>query len=283
LHFRGDVPCSPHKQHGVHCDGCTYYRQRTGRILIIKLGATGDVIRTSVLLQPLRDRYPDHEIWWLTLTPEVVPSSVHRRLKFTPENLLLIYAVQFNVVINLDKDPHACALMAGVQAQERYGFTLADGVPAPANALAEHKFVTGLFDDASQANTLSYPQEVLELCGFEWNGQEYELDPPGPSPLTIPPASLVVGLNTGCGDRWVSREWPLEYWVRLIGLLKGAGAGVVLLGGPSEHERNVLLRERTGALYEGTYPLMEFAAMINACDVVVSAVTMAMHMAIALR
>jgi len=52
--FRGDVPCSPHKQHGVHCvdaegRSCTYYDPRTENILIIKLGAIGDVIRGPML------------------------------------------------------------------------------------------------------------------------------------------------------------------------------------------------------------------------------------------
>ncbi len=307
LHFRGHVPCEPHKRTGVHCSFCSEYRKRLGRILIIKLGATGDVIRTTVILQSLREAYEDHEIWWLSDTPEVVPTSVQYRLHCTAKNLALVTAVHFDVAINLDKDAQACAVMSQVRSTKQFGYTLADGVPSPVNELAEHKFLTGLFDDVSKANKLSYPQEVLEMCGFEWKGQEYELDPPGPSPLTslygngqaadadagVSTSSnsevangakpLVVGLNTGCGERWVSREWPVEYWVRLIELLHGAAAKVVLLGGPSEHERNLMLRERTGAVYEGTYPLMTFAAVVNECDVVVTAVTMVMHMAIAYK
>lgn len=284
LHARGDIPCKPHKHHGVHCDDCSYYRQRKGRILIIKLGATGDVIRTTVILEPLREKYPDHEIWWLTQSPEVVPSSVDRRLRFTPENILAVTSVPFDVVINLDKDLPACALMTQVSGSTRYGFTLVDGIPGPVNDLARHKFTTGIFDDINKANTISYPQEIVELCGLEYTGQEYVMDAPGLSPLTIPSGTgLVVGLNTGCGDRWIAREWPIDYWVRLIELLKGAGHRVVLLGGPAEHERNVMLQQQTGATYGGTFPLGVFPAIVAQCDVVVTAVTMALHVAIALK
>src|SRR5207249_851233 len=58
--FRGDIPCSPHKEHGVHCvdaDGnsCPYYDPTTKRFLVTKLGAIGDVIRTTPLLHKLKE------------------------------------------------------------------------------------------------------------------------------------------------------------------------------------------------------------------------------------
>jgi heptosyltransferase-2 len=56
--FLGDRPCQPHKQHGVHCDQCDYYEGIKERILIIKLGAAGDVIRTTPLLHRLKHEYP---------------------------------------------------------------------------------------------------------------------------------------------------------------------------------------------------------------------------------
>ena len=40
--FRGDIPCTPHKLKGVHCDDCSYYEKLSNKILIIKLGAAGD-------------------------------------------------------------------------------------------------------------------------------------------------------------------------------------------------------------------------------------------------
>jgi len=283
LFFKGDIPCAPHKQYGVHCSDCTHYTKRTGRILIIKLGATGDVIRTTVLLPALRASYPGHELWWISHTPEIVPSTVHKRLKYSLESIQALESIPFDVVINLDKDVHACALAAKVSSNTKHGFVLQKGTPAPANERAAHKFLTGVFDDLNKANTNSYPREVLEMCGFEYTGQEYEIDPPGPSPIALPEGKAIVGVNTGCGDRWIARDWPLSHWEALINQLQQHNYGVVLLGGPAEHERNTELQKRTNAAYEGTFPLMQFSNIVNACDVVVTTVTMALHLAIAHR
>ena len=56
----------------------------------------------------------------------------------------------------------------------------------------------------------------------------------------------------------------------------------MLLGGPEEDARNRRLAAETGAFYPGVYPLDVFTAVMSRCDVVVTAVTMAMHLAIGL-
>lgn len=75
-HFRGHVPCRPHKLHGVHCSSCGHYEPTRERILIIKLGAIGDVIRTTPLLHPLKKQFPQARISWITHTPEVAPEQM---------------------------------------------------------------------------------------------------------------------------------------------------------------------------------------------------------------
>ena len=105
--FRGHVPCRPHKQSGVHCVDeqgrpCQHYDRLTSRILIIKLGAIGDVIRTTPLLRKLAAVYPHAQIWWLTHTPEVLPAAVDVALGYTPQALASLAAVHFDLLINLD-------------------------------------------------------------------------------------------------------------------------------------------------------------------------------------
>jgi heptosyltransferase-2 len=71
--YRGDLPCRPNKEHGYMCGDCPVYEPVTKRILLIKLGAIGDVIRTTPLLRRLRQEYPSCYITWLTLTPAILP------------------------------------------------------------------------------------------------------------------------------------------------------------------------------------------------------------------
>lgn len=282
--FRGDLPCKPHKEFGVHCDGCEHYTARTEKILIIKLGAIGDVIRTTPLLERVWQEHPSAAIWWLTRSPEMVPSSVDKVLPFTLESILLLQNTEFDLLFNLDKDAEACALALQIQATTKRGFILQDGKPAPVDADAVHKYHTGLFDDINKANAKSYPQEIFEICGWEFNGEQYILEAPAHKAWNIPSEGKpIIGLNTGCGGRWTSRLWAEERWEQLVAALQREGYCPLLLGGEQEHEKNSRLAARTGAAYLGYFSLREFTSLMNQCDAVVTAVTMAMHLAIGLK
>lgn len=296
LHFLGYIPCKPNKNFGVHClenDGmiCKYYIPTGNRILIIKLGAAGDVIRTTPLLYPLREKYVNAHITWITHFPELVPSKseieigVDSIFNYDEKSISVIKNSDYDLVINLDKDLYACALV-----KERnntkgiFGYTLANNKPFPFNNLAVHKFTTGLFDDISKTNTKSYLEELFEICGFVFNNEEYIL-PKFETQLKfdLDKTKKIIGLNTGCGGRWTSRLWPEEYWIELSRILIKNNYEVVLLGGPEEDEKNKRISKQIGVKYFGTFPLKSFIGLMNECNVIVSAVTMAMHIAIGLK
>jgi ADP-heptose:LPS heptosyltransferase len=286
LHFRGDVPCRPHKARGVHCRDCPEFVRREGRILLIKLGAAGDVLRTTPLLRPVLRDHPHHLLSWITRSPELLPSVVHHPLPFSTASVLWARHTEFSLLINLDKDREACALASEVTAEHKHGFLLGrDGICRPASQqAARQKYLTGLFDDVNQACRLSYPQEIFQICGYEFAGEEYILDRPEPAPqFELPAGKARIGLNTGCGGRWPSRLWPEAHWRELAGSLQADGLAVVLLGGPQEDARNRRLAAATGACYPGHFDLRTFIGLIDQMDLVVTAVTMAMHIAIGLR
>ncbi len=281
-HFRGDRPCKPHKQEGVHCADCPHYDLITQRLLIIKLGAVGDVIRTTPLLRVLRS--PGVHITWLTDTPEVLPASwIDRLLKLDPATLAWLQATHFDAVYNLDKDDVAISLCKLVQAQQKYGFTLEGGVCVPLDERGRAKWLTGVFDDLNRLNTLSYPQEIFALCGLRFQGEKYllELDNTPPFGLDLP--HPVIGLNTGAGLRWPSRLWAFDHWQQLARKLMAQGFGVLLLGGPEEDEKNRQLAAGTGAAYLGTFPFKRFFHLVNEVDVLVTGVTMALHIGLGLE
>jgi heptosyltransferase-2 len=251
------------------------------------LGAIGDVIRTTPLLRVLRKKHPSAYIYWFTYTPEIVPTQyVQRSLNVTPENIELLKNIEFDWLINLDKDPIAISLTSSVRGKKKSGFTIdrfGHAIPIGTQA-EEHKWMTGLFDDLNQTNTKHYVEEIFEIAGFKFNNEEYIIDLlPTDQQFSIDKTKKVVGLNTGCGGRWVSRLWPTEYWVRLAKDLQDAGYEVVLLGGKQEDEKNMLIQKESGAKYFGHFPLPVFVNLMNGCDLIVSAVSMAMHITIALK
>jgi heptosyltransferase-2 len=287
-HFRGDIPCKPNKEYGVHCDGCDYYDPIKENILIIKLGAAGDVLRTTPLLYKLKSSYPQSRIWWLTQSPDLVPSShVDKILAWNPENLEILSEVGISLLINLDKDHHACALANRLSAEEKMGFLLSpNGVTVPADQNAVRKYETGVFDDVSIANKKSYPEELFEICGYRFSGEKYIIDVPDEKDFPrLDLSRPLVGMNTGAGIRWTSRLWSTGHWAELAKKLHAKGYNVLLLGGPDEDSRNKEIQNLSGgtAQYIGYFPLKTFISLVNKCDTVISGVTMAFHIAVALE
>lgn len=282
--FRGDVPCKFNKKYGVECENCQYYKKSEGKILIIKLGAIGDVIRTTPLLHRFAQDYPNYEIWWLTYTPDILPSSIDKVLQFNLENVLWLKNTSFDWLINLDKDPQACSLATSISADKKSGYTLINGKPAPIDNYAEHKFFTGIFDNYSKENTKSYLEEIFEILGWQFKGEEYILENRIDYSFEIPNnGAKIIGLNTGCGARWPSRLWAEDNWAELIHLLQNKGYFPLLLGGEAEDQRNKSLQAKTNALYLGHFPLQKFMSLLSNVDVLVTGVTMALHLGIGLK
>jgi heptosyltransferase-2 len=280
--FKGDIPCKYHKQKSIHCEDCKHYHPLSEKVLIIKLGAIGDVIRTTPILRKLKEVYPNSEITWITYFPEVVPSLVDNILKFDFKNILPLLTSHFDILYNFDKDKEACALAKMINADMKKGFTLKDGRCAQMDEHAEHKWLTGLFDDLNKVNTKSYVQEIFEIAGFKFSGEKYILEKPNPT-LNLPNLNRpIIGLNTGCGRRWPTRLWPVNKWEELVARLKKNGYSVLLLGGSDEDEKNKRIAAKCLAEYWGTFELKDFIFVVDQTNLVITSVTMALHIAIGL-
>ncbi|MDD2634694.1 MAG: glycosyltransferase family 9 protein [Bacteroidales bacterium] len=290
-HFKGAIPCKPNKAHNVDCKNCSYYQKISKRILIIKLGAMGDVIRTTPLVVKYKQLYPNCHISWLTLSPDVLPKEdIDSIYKWNETSLYILRNKQFDIAINLDKEEEACMLLAEVSSTKKFGFIWNNNHIDAATKAAEQKLITGYFDHYSQANTKHYLDEIFEICHQKFSDEPYllnynhELSQLWKEKILKQSAGkLVVGLNTGCGNRWLTRLWPNEMWIELIQLLHKGGFYPVILGGPQEDEKNTMLANKTGAWYPGTYTLEEFFAITSALEIIVTQVSMMMHIATALQ
>jgi ADP-heptose:LPS heptosyltransferase len=288
--FRGDIPCAPNKEHFVACDNCTFYRKASKRILIIKLGAIGDVIRTTPLLSRYRQEYPNCHITWITHTPDILPKEeIDSIYKFDFRSCYILQNREFDIAVNLDKDVEACILLKDIHASEKYGFLWKDKHIAPATKAAEHKLITGFFDHISIKNTKNYLEEIFEICHFDFKKEPYLIHineayvQKWRILKTRAGSKKIIGLNTGCGKRWLTRLWPEEYWLDLIRKLKKKGFYPLIMGGPEEHEQNLKYAKLSGAYYPGVFSLPEFIGISANTDLVLSAVSMMMHIAIALK
>jgi heptosyltransferase-2 len=228
-HFRGDVPCRPHKEHGVHCEECPYYDKIKFRILIVKLDAVGDVLRTTCILQGLKEKYPDFHITWLT-REESIPLFNNNRmvdcvLDYSAESFLRVELEDYDLVINPDASPESAMLAEVSRGKKKAGFGYNErGYVYPFNREAQGWFEMGLFDDIKKANTLTYQKIILDMIGLkpysyeiilELNAEEKEFARVFADKKGIKPGQLKIGLNTGAGGRWELKKWTVEGFSRL--------------------------------------------------------------------
>ena len=297
--FVGEKPCIFKRL----CDGCEHFAARGKRILIIKLAAVGDVLRTTPLLRGLKAKYPSSFITWLT-DPESAEllrftELIDVLLPYSLESVVRLKAEKPDVLICLDKEPRATALASQIEAGERFGFRWSkEGVLMPASELVGYAFRLGYDDELKfRRNTKTYQEMVFEACGLEYDASyEYLLDLPQEAltnaravlaELGIGRGDVVVGLNTGAGAVFATKVWPEAHFVELVRLLREkSGVIPLLLGGPLEVERNKKIAAACrGAAFDAGCgrSLTEFTSLVACCDVVVSADTLAMHLAIAAK
>ena len=290
IHFMGEIPCVPNKLRDKVCSNCDEYEKIQTRILIIKLGAIGDVMRSTPLLERFKKDFLGPHITWITHTPEILPKdSVNEIYRFDFASVFKVENTEYDIAINLDKDKEACMLLKNVKAKRKFGFIWENNHVATATPRAEHKLITGVFDNISKQNTKNYMEEIFEICDMEFSGENYQLN--FDSKLAEKFSYIkekakgkkIIGLNTGCGKRWQTRLWPEAYWVELIKKLESQNYFPLLLGGPDEDEMNKKYSKITGAFYPGTFSLQEFIALSSVCDCILTAVSMMMHIAIGLK
>jgi len=295
--YRGDRPCTAGAA-GVCPVACPQYSPQGKRILIIKLAALGDVIRTAALLPGLKAAWPQSHVTWVTRRSGVRTLANHplidRLLPFDAEAICHLQHERFDLCLSLDKEPGPCALAMRVDAREKRGIGLSSyGTPYPLNSECVPYFLLGLDDELKfRGNRKSYPQLMYEAIGLEYAGQRYQLYPTAAQQrraaqvwreLGVGPGEVVVGLNTGAGHIFANKNWPAERFIELAQRLLANGWRVALLGGPEERAVNAgIARECPGVVNTGCeHSELEFTALVRRCHMIVTGDTMAMHVAIA--
>jgi ADP-heptose:LPS heptosyltransferase len=304
-HFTGYKPCFP----GTTClDECEDPRPFGKRILIINLEAMGNVLVTTTLLPAIKRKYPQSTISWITLKNayRLLDHNpyIDRVYLWEPENWLKLQAMQFDLVMNIDKSENSCAFIMSLDAKKKLGYGLnGNGVIVPLNKEAEYNYRLGLDDNLKfRVNQKPNSQLLTEAMGLTYRRDEYILHLTQeelvfcedyrrrfglPAAHRTPGSDLVVGFNTGCSLLYPNKKMTVDQHVVLINeLAKNGGYRLVLLGGPEDTERNAEIVRQVGDKVISTPTtegLRRGICYENICDAVISGDSFGMHVAIALR
>jgi heptosyltransferase-2 len=300
-HFPGSRPCRFNKETGQTCPDCPHYQPKGKRILITKLDALGDVLRTTALLPGLKAKYPDSYIVWIT---KAGAADLFKHNPYVDELWLAetealprLQIEEFDLVINTDADKWTASLAAAARTKERLGMTLdSQGNIVPTTVEAEEWLQMGAFDHLKKANQKTYQQIMYEMCRLEYRRQKPILNLTeaertwGQSFLKeqgYDPSRRLIGLNLGGGGRWKNKRWTEDHIFAFSQMvIERPDLQLLLIGGP--WERDLMARLQTQfigrALYSGPdRSLRELASLVSTCNTLISGDSLALHMATALN
>lgn len=301
--FRGNIPCWRHKEDiKVHCGNCPFYEKIETKILIIKLASAGDVLRTTFILPPLKKKYKNSHIIWITSDEASLlllnNNYIDEVWNYSLETFSYLLPMEFDLVICLDNDRKSCALSEIARGKEKLGFGLNKfGVIYPYTPSAKKWYLMGLFDDIKKANTETYQKIMSDICKIEFDDfkpiinlteEEIKFKEKFVQTKKIKTNYLKIGLNTGAGERWEKKRWKKENFLKLITLIDRhlKNYQILLYGGPEEVEINKYLLKNSKIKLIDTgcdNTLREFVALIDICDIMITGDTLALHIALSLN
>jgi heptosyltransferase II len=176
-------------------------------ILIVKLGATGDVVRTTPLLRRLGP-----PVTWLTAAKNMVlVQGIRENLRcFSWEQRELCRDRKYDLVINLEDTEEAARFVGTVERGQLFGVYLDAGGVLRYTDDSKAWFDLSLIsvhgrqkaDRLKFLNQRTYQDLVFGGLGFSFQGEEYLL--PGPTPTDL------------AGDVAIAPEagpvWPMKNW-----------------------------------------------------------------------
>lgn len=321
-YFEGDKPCFVNKRYGIFCSECNLYEKddnifedfpeipptqlepdngESKRIIIIKLDAVGDVLRTTSILPSIKDKYPDSEIIWITkqrsfdvLQDNVLIDEIY----FDTDDLQPLYNDEYDIAINLDSGHESCTIMNSIIANQRFGYELVNNRSYPVNEFANEWYWMGVDDTFKKANKKTYHQLIHEICGLEYNGAKPSL---GVSPAVRNLArqlkekydlgyySEFILINLGGGNRWQYKKWTREGYIDLINRLsinKNICIGVVAGEEDREFYSDIvmLIKDSSNIFEFGTENTIEqFISIVYLADKVFTSDSLCFHIATALE
>lgn len=198
------------------------------RTLIVKLGASGDVIRTTTLLHIL-----DGEVDWLTseLNLQLLAGLDRVNAVAWPDRARLRDRA-YDLVINLEDSADLARELRRlrIRSDEAYGACVnSEGLLTYTGSSAAW-FDLGIISryGIDRANILkfknrkTYQEHLFRGLGREFSGQPYLLPP-------VPPSDLFgdVAIASEAGTVWPMKNWA--FYGRLAGLLRADGLKVNVL------------------------------------------------------
>ncbi len=234
--------------------------------LIIKLGAMGDVLRTTPLLRTLGG-----DIYWVTekkCIPLLASGNNLKKIIDIDYAASQLRDMHFDLVVSLDDNVKAAELAARFNRGSLIGSFMDDSGKVSYTDSSKDWFDMGLIsrfgrkkaDDLKKRNTRSYQEIIFAMLRKGFKGEEYIINFNGKINKHRKKKGL-IGIEKRADIRWPTKQW--NKYEQLAEVLHKDG-----------------LRTR---FFEQRDTLGEYIKDISECDLIVTGDTLALHIALALK
>ncbi len=253
------------------------------KILIIKLGAIGDVVHTTVIQQVIKEKYPDCEIHFLTsdliaplLQNDPNLAKVYGFESDKKDNLLYLIQLglkfrkeKFDIIINLQNS-----------LRNKFFIKIANPKIVASRSKQRVHAIDAFFNTAKEFfDEIERPENLqLFISGETLKKIEKKIENYKKPIIIISPGGEHNNARQG-------RIWPLEFWRSLSNnLLEKYSGTIFIVGSKEERGYHKELLDIPGAvLFSGELSLEESACLFSKADLFISGDSGPLHMASALN
>jgi len=193
-------------------------------VLIIKLGATGDVVRTTPLLRRL-----DGPVSWVTAENNLaLLQGIDREVRCVSwENRKCVGDITYDLVINLEDDRETSRFLKELRFKQLFGAYLNRDDKLAYTSDSREWFDLSLIsaygrkeaDRLKLLNRRTYQELIFDGLGLGFNGETYYLPPSQPTELKGD-----VAISSSAGPVWPMKKWA--YYDELKRELESGGLKV---------------------------------------------------------
>lgn len=223
------------------------------KILIIKLGAQGDVLRTTSILH----HFKNDEVYWLTkreALPLLKNNPYIKKVLFLDDQIPAV-----DLVLSLDDEKEACEIanrcpkIIGAYYDDGFKYTEESSGWFDMGLIS--KYGKEKADELKKKNTKSYQELLFAMIGKEFKGEGFVMNYPDVEEKNI------IGIEERAGIRWKMKRW--DKYQALAEKIKQKGYEV--------------------KVFQQRENLEDYIRDIAECKLVITGDTLAMNLALGLK
>lgn len=271
-------------------------------ILIVKFGALGDVVRTSYFAEKIKDKYLNKCIlYWITAKNAVSILDGNPYIDVLLTDFSSIERVEFDHIYSLDDEIEIVEAVSKLKSKKITGAICDQMGNVSYTDDASGWFDMGLIskfgkleaDRLKKQNKRSHGEIFSEIFSVEipqpkfYYPQSYIKK----NFKKSPESQIRIGINPYAGARWPSKELQLKELKKLINLIlgnkkKASDFRIILLGSGLDRVKNLELADFFNGSCSIDVPnsdssILDFAALIESLDFLITSDSLALHLAIA--